>query len=52
MSVTIETFPAVTGGSCDICSRDFEEGDYVAQPNGDEVLCPDCVMDARLLEAA
>lgn len=48
----LDTFPAVIGGICDYCDRPYDEGDYVAQPHGDEVMCPDCVIDHRLLDAA
>jgi hypothetical protein len=50
--MTMETFPAVVNGVCDVCHAPFDAGDYVAQPNGDEILCPTCVMDDLLLEAS
>lgn len=47
-----ETFPAVADGQCDVCRGPFVAGDYVAQPHGDEVLCPACVLELLLLESS
>lgn len=48
----LDLHEAVTAGVCDYCHSGFVEGDFVAQPNGDEVMCPTCIMDHMILESS
>lgn len=43
---------AVQSGTCDYCRQSFEEGEFVAQPDGDEVMCPACIAGLMILEAS
>jgi hypothetical protein len=47
-----QTFEAMVAGPCDFCPGYFEAGDYVAQPESDKVMCPQCVNEHREKEAA
>lgn len=46
------TRQAVTGGKCDWCPDEFEEDDFVGVLPDGTLMCPNCVMDARLWDAA
>lgn len=48
----LDTYEAVIDGECDFCHAEFEAGELVAQPNGDEVMCPGCIVQHWVLEAS
>lgn len=50
--MALDTYEAVQGGKCDFCPHTFEAGDQVAQPEGDAIMCPACLNEHRLMEAA
>lgn len=50
--MNLATHEAVQGGNCGFCPHTFDAGDLVAQPEGDAVMCPACLNEHRLLEAA